>query len=47
VRGIYPMVAIIDADGFRLLDDDDVAARSQDLLGGAERGGNETPEASS
>src|SRR3954470_14934473 len=30
-----PMVAIIDADGFRLLDDEDVAARAQDLLGGA------------
>src|SRR6266567_1183741 len=25
VRGIYPMVATIDADGFQLLDDDDVA----------------------
>jgi len=46
VRGIYPMVAIIDADGFRLLDDEDVAARAQDLLGGAERGGNESREAS-
>jgi proteasome beta subunit len=45
VRGIYPMVAIIDTDGFRLLDDDDVAARAQDLLGGAERGGNESREA--
>jgi proteasome beta subunit len=45
VRGIYPMVAIIDADGFRLLDDEDVAARAQELLGGPERGGNETPEA--
>ena len=42
VRGIYPMVAIIDTDGFRLLDDDDVAARSQELLGGAERGGSES-----
>ncbi len=42
VRGIYPMVAIIDTDGFRLLDDDDVAARAQALIGGAERGGNET-----
>ncbi len=42
VRGIYPMVAIIDTDGFRLLDDDDVAARSQELLGGAERGGAES-----
>lgn len=42
VRGIYPMVAIIDTDGFRLLDDDDVAARAQALIGGAERGGNES-----
>ena len=45
VRGIYPMVAIIDTDGFRLLDADDVAARAQELLGGAERGGNESREA--
>jgi proteasome beta subunit len=45
VRGIYPMVAIIDADGFHLLDDDDVAARAQDLLAGPERGGNESKEA--
>lgn len=42
VRGIYPMVALIDADGFRLLDDDDIAQRSQDLLGGAERGGSDS-----
>lgn len=42
VRGIYPMVAIIDGDGFRLLDDDDVADRAQALLGGAERGGAES-----
>ncbi len=42
VRGIYPMVATIDADGFTLLDDADVAARCQDLLGGPERGGNES-----
>jgi proteasome beta subunit len=42
VRGIYPLVAIIDADGFRMLDDATVAARAQELLGGAERGGNES-----
>jgi len=42
VRGIYPMVAIIDEEGFRALDDDDVAGRAQDLLGGAERGANES-----
>ncbi len=45
VRGIYPMVAIIDTDGFRLLDDADVAARAQALLGGPERGGNDSSEA--
>ncbi len=42
VRGIYPNVAVIDAEGFRALADDDVAARAQDLLGGPSRGGNET-----
>jgi proteasome beta subunit len=39
VRGIYPLVAIIDADGFRFLEEADVAARSQSLLDGPERGG--------
>jgi proteasome beta subunit len=39
VRGIYPTVAVIDAGGFRRLDDDDVASRAQELLGGPERGG--------
>jgi proteasome beta subunit len=43
VRGIYPTVALIDADGFHALTDDDVAARAQALLGGPERGGNEAP----
>ncbi len=42
VRGIYPMVALIDAAGFRLLDDEDIAQRAQELLGGAERGGAES-----
>jgi proteasome beta subunit len=42
VRGIYPNVAVIDADGFAALDDQAVANRAQALLGGAERGGNET-----
>lgn len=46
VRGIYPNVALIDTDGFRALEDGDVAARAQTLLGGAERGGNETAEGS-
>jgi proteasome beta subunit len=27
VRGIYPLVAVIDADGYRELDDDDIAER--------------------
>ena len=39
VRGIYPLVAVIDADGFRFLEDSDVAARAQSLLDGPERGG--------
>ena len=42
VRGIYPNVAVIDADGFVALSDDDVAAHAQSLLGGPARGGNET-----
>jgi proteasome beta subunit len=32
VRGIYPVVALITADGFERLDDDDVAARTGSLL---------------
>jgi proteasome beta subunit len=44
VRGIYPTVAVIDADGFHGLTDDDVAARAQTLLGGPERGGNDSAE---
>ncbi len=39
VRRIYPTVAIIDADGYRGLDDDTVEQRSHELLGGPERGG--------
>lgn len=39
VRRIFPNVALIDAEGYRTLDDDDVAARSDSLLGGRERGG--------
>jgi proteasome beta subunit len=42
VRGIYPTVAIIDTDGFHLLDDTDIAARAQELIGGPERGGSES-----
>jgi proteasome beta subunit len=39
VRGIYPSVAVIDADRYRALSDDDVAQRSQVLLEGRELGG--------
>src|SRR3954452_2270547 len=28
IRGIFPLIAVIDADGYRALSDDDVAARS-------------------
>ena len=40
VRRIFPTVAVIDANGYRALTDDEIAARSQSLLEGAERGGN-------
>jgi proteasome beta subunit len=40
VRRIFPLVAVINADGYRQLTDDEVAARSDALLGGPERGGN-------
>lgn len=39
VRRIYPTVAVIDAGGYRQLDDDEVETRAQALLGGPERGG--------
>lgn len=39
VRRIFPTVAVIDADGYRGLPDDDVETLSQALLGGPERGG--------
>jgi proteasome beta subunit len=42
VRGIYPTVAVIDADRYRAVPDDEVAARSQILLQGPERGGAES-----
>jgi proteasome beta subunit len=38
IRGIFPLIAVIDADGYRALDDDDVAARSHALLGTEPRG---------
>ena len=39
VRRIFPTVAVIDANGFRSLSDDEFADRSQALLMGPERGG--------
>ena len=42
VRRIFPTVAVIDAEGYRALTDDDVEVRSQQLLQGAERGGRES-----
>ena len=41
VRRIFPTVAVIDADGYRSLADDDVARRATALLGGAEEGAGE------
>jgi proteasome beta subunit len=38
VRRIFPSVAVIEAAGFRALDDDEVARRSEALLGGREEG---------
>jgi proteasome beta subunit len=38
IRGIYPMVAVIDVTGFTALDDATVAARSGALYGGREEG---------
>lgn len=32
VRGIYPLVALIDAEGYRELDDEDVAARVEAII---------------
>lgn len=42
VRRIFPTTAIIDANGYRALTDDEVAARADTLLSGAERGGQES-----
>jgi proteasome beta subunit len=38
VRRIFPTVAVIDAGGFSAVDDDDIAARADRLLGGREEG---------
>ena len=42
VRRIFPTVAVIDAQGYQQLSDDDVATRSEALLQGPERGGRES-----
>jgi proteasome beta subunit len=41
VRRIFPTVAVIDADGYRSLPDEDVARRATALLGGPEEGAGE------
>lgn len=41
VRRIFPSVAVITADGYETIDEAIVAERSQALLAGPERGGNE------
>jgi proteasome beta subunit len=38
VRRIFPTVAVVQAEGFRALTDDEVASRAQALLGGREEG---------
>jgi proteasome beta subunit len=38
VRRIFPTVAVIEAEGFRSLPDDEVAQRAEALLGGREEG---------
>src|SRR5262245_37556934 len=41
VRRIFPTIAVIDADGYRSLTDDEVESRSQVLLQGRELGGDQ------
>ena len=38
VRRIFPTVAVIDSSGFAAVDDDDVAQRAEQVLGGREEG---------
>jgi proteasome beta subunit len=38
VRRIFPTIAVIDADGFTSVTDDDVATRAERLIGGREEG---------
>jgi proteasome beta subunit len=42
VRRIFPVIAVIDADGYRQLTEDEVEARSQAVLTSAARGGQES-----
>jgi proteasome beta subunit len=42
VRRIFPTVSVIDTDGYRALTEADIETRSQALLQGAERGGQES-----
>jgi len=39
VRRIFPTIAVIDADGFTAVDDDEIARRADALIGGREEGG--------
>lgn len=39
VRRIFPTVAVIDSNGFRMLGDEEIETMADDLLGGRERGG--------
>ena len=39
VRRIFPTIAVIDADGFTSIDDDEIARRADALIGGREEGG--------
>jgi proteasome beta subunit len=39
VRRIFPTVAVVEADGFRALPDEEVGRRATELLGGREEGG--------
>ncbi|MCU1427917.1 MAG: proteasome, beta subunit, bacterial type [Actinomycetia bacterium] len=41
VRRIFPLIAVIDAEGYRTLTDDEVEAKSIALLSGPEQGGRE------
>jgi proteasome beta subunit len=38
IRGIYPIVAVISAEGYERLPDDDIAMRARVLIGGREEG---------